>query len=312
MSICLLLSKDATLPAGIEGGLSLLSPSPTLLALDHDQDLDGVLKSLTDVKLLLVDLRHFAPPTDCDIPMVVLDDESSPPIPQPHPCILIPLRSAELSSLIQYLLNNGNGDGKFGEWNPLSFFLRVQREVLHDLNNQQTTIQGHLPLLADTCQGEEHEILKDIQGAAAHAARLIKRLEAMNPDAPCELNTIPLPPFLKTLSGISRRVLGRSVQVDVQYPEDDTAITADEALLSLCLLTGLDVCASAQHPCTLRTIPEGKRLHIRIQGSLSMDEVDTTLLTQLNQRLHPMGATVHVDHDGLDYTVKTAHPPPAS
>lgn len=306
MSICLLLSKDASLQSEIESGLSLLDPSPTLLSLDHDRDLIGVLDSLSDVKLLLVDRRYFTLPTRTDLPVVVLDHESSPPIPHPCPCILLPFRSAELTSLVQYFLNNGQEGKTVRGWNPLSFFLRVQREILHDLNNQQTTIQGHLPLLTDTCRGEEKEILTDIQRAAEHAAGLLKKLEAMNPDAAYEAGTLSVTPFLKTLSGIARRILGDSTPAEFQYPEEPAAVWADEALLSLCLLTGLDVFSSTRHSCTLQVKPAGTLFQFWILGSPSAGEIDASLLTHLNQRLHPMGAKVSFSAEGLCYTLKIA------
>lgn len=311
MALCLLLTGDASLPSEMESGLSLLPSPPTLLPVGRDQELEDVLKSVTDVQLLIVDLRYFMVPANTDVPVLVVDDESSPPIPQPHPCILLPIRSAELTSLITYLLNHPKGAGNVHGGNPLSFFLRVQREVLHDLNNRQTTIQGHLPLLTDTCLGDEKEILSDIRTAAEQAGKLLRILEAMNPDATCVPNPVSLVPFLKQLSALTRRVLSPLAQAEFQLPEDDIYMLADEALLTLCLLTGLDMLSSPHVPCRLHTQPEGSQLRIRVQTSDPIEAPGTAFLNQMNQRLHPMGAKVSVAENGLIFTLKTDTPLPA-
>lgn len=312
MALCLLLSKDAALQSGMERGLSRLSPPPTLLTLDHDQDLDTILESLSEVKLLMVDLRHFTPPSRQEIPVLLLEGESPSPLLHAHPCIQLPVRPAELSSLVHHLLTHSADSGTAGGWDRLSFFLRVQREILHDLNNRQTTLQGHLPLLADTCKGEEKEILSDICTAAEQSGRLLKVLEAMNPDAACVPDTVTLTPFLKKLSSLSRRIPPPTAKVDFHCPESEISILADEALLTLCLLNGIDVLSSPDGVCTLNTLQEEDLLRLQIRGTSAADKVDASLLHWMNQRLHPMGARVTGSDDGLVYTLKTVPSPPTS
>ncbi|MDA3874899.1 MAG: hypothetical protein PF795_13195, partial [Kiritimatiellae bacterium] len=103
----------------------------------------------------------------------------------------------------------------------------------------------------------------------------------------------------------------KSALAEFQYPDFDISIFADEAVLTICLLTGLDV-LSSQGPCTLNTQQEAAHLRMRIQQPSSIKEVDASLLTRINQRLHPMRAKVTAEENGLIYTLKTAHLPAAS
>lgn len=309
MALCLLLSKDESLSSEVEQALLRLSPPPSLITLDTDADLERMLESLREVELLIVDLRHFSVPPPLDLPILLLTEAPSPPAPEPHPCLQLPLRSGDVTSLAGHLIRNKGSSGTCGGREDFSFVARYLREILHDLNNRQTTLQGNLPLLADSCQGEEPQhILSDIRGAADQTERLLKFLEVLNPDTPCVADSLSLTDFLKTLSGLAKRILPESVHFEIENPDSDTLLLADGPLLTYCLLTLLNELSSSRSQLSLRIHPREHQLEIHIDSPTPIAKMEEPTLHRMNQRLQAMRARVRVDEPRLILTLHKDSP----
>src|SRR5690606_7631687 len=89
-----------------------------------------------------------------------------------------------LSFAIDTLLSGGSQASPSpdsSDFQQLGFIISLLHEVVHDLNNQFTTLRGNIPLLLEQYPDDDGS-LRDILHATERGTRLLHLLEVLDPD----------------------------------------------------------------------------------------------------------------------------------
>ncbi len=109
--------------------------------------------------------------------------------------------------------------------------------VAHDFNNLLTAILGQTSLmLDDRPEDDTREGLQDIQEAATHAADLTRQLLAFSRPQDQELRVLDLTDLVNGMTGMLRRVLRESIELQVRADVPVDPIEADETQLQQVIL----------------------------------------------------------------------------
>lgn len=179
MPVYLLLSSDPSLQAELESSLGGLQPKPTLIQSESWNGIRECIRSLRDVDALLVDADHFDIPGDYNGPILLLG--GSEHLRRAHPGIDRPFFPESLSFALEQLRLKPAETSDTASTASYQFLCKFLQEVVHDLNNQMTTLRGNLPLLEELYP-EESDTLSDIKQATDRSIQLLHHLEAVDPD----------------------------------------------------------------------------------------------------------------------------------
>lgn len=226
MPVALLLTLDP----GLERELDELWPGDVLLTLDSEEAVRRAVETLEDDGVLLVDTSCFPPPeVPGFLPICISGDPAAG-----LPFLERPLRRQELLSWISFL-EHGPARKASGGPSPIlpSPFAEFQRDTVHDLNNQLTTLQGNLILL----QEENNDpALEDMAVAAQHAIRLLQWMEWLGAgEFPAA--HFHVPEFLTQLLPLFDRLKNRHTEFTLQSTSPEIFLTLDpQKFLSLLLV----------------------------------------------------------------------------
>lgn len=110
--------------------------------------------------------------------------------------------------------------------------------IAHDFNNLLTAILGQTSLMLDDRPEDDdtREGLQDIQEAATHAADLTRQLLAFSRPQDQELRVLDLADLVNGMTGMLRRVLRESIELQVRADVPVDPIEADETQLQQVIL----------------------------------------------------------------------------
>ncbi|MGA0369122.1 MAG: hypothetical protein ACO3N7_06695 [Kiritimatiellia bacterium] len=179
MPVYLLLSSDASLQAELESSLGGLQPKPTLIQSDSWDGVREYMRSLRDVEALLVDANQFEIPGSHSGPILLLG--GSEHLRRVHPGIDRPFYPESLSFALEQLRLKSAEPSDPASAGAYEFLCNFLQLVVHDLNNQMTTLHGNLPFLEELIP-EEADTLSDMKRATERSIDLLRQLEAVDPD----------------------------------------------------------------------------------------------------------------------------------
>ena len=236
MALLLLLTTDPGLHHELNTGFSSLANPPTLIQVGSWEELASCRSSVRDVSGAIFDTRLFSEPDDFDLPAFSVGDTLHSALK--YPVLKFPLCAIELQrlyheifvacSMIPETANNSCGE-------EAEFIQRLIKEVAHDLNNQFTTLRGHIPLLIESCP-QESETLREMLDASERATRLIHLLEGVNSDTLPLPQTFKLPDLIKRFLKFAKKIQGCSIEAELRESDRDIQIQGDPELICFGLL----------------------------------------------------------------------------
>jgi len=314
-SLCIVLSKDDSLIGKLEEALVLLPAPPSLIPIREPSELEAALDTLEGVRLMIVDQRHFATPQVRGIPVLLLDMPPLNALPQ-APLLCFPIRPEEAAVQIHMSLTDTIPPPATtaGFPSPLeAFYQSYLREIIHDLNNRQTTLQGNLPLLEEGIP--DRDVLEDLRTAAEKTGRLIRQLEAMKDDQPTLPERVSSGEFLSDLNSFCRRIFDIP-GCDVKSTSADTGFFADPSQLLLMILQLLSWLQDPESTLTVQCASAGQRLEFVLDGgkphTQEAREDIPVLVSRLDSRLKGMGVTLNSTDTGLSLSCRAAPTSPSN
>jgi hypothetical protein len=227
MSAILLLSRDPGLEQELQSVLNLLQEPPLLLCCADLESLRAATQTLDDIRLIAVDFPCFAPPVDLPFPRLCLCSPDVPP-PQEEPALSRPLRVVDWQTC-WHLLTPSAGSRAAAEEALPPFACALLDEVLHDLNNQLTSLQGNL-----LCPVEE--TAADTDRSLERAAFLVALLQSLDPRNPSTPQPTSLSDFFRDL----HRMAAHLLEAPVEMPRNSPAAVRVAPAGLACLL--LEIC----------------------------------------------------------------------
>lgn len=257
MSLYLLLSTDTQLQTELEILLESASPAIPLVRAANREELSVYEASLQDIDAVLVDTDTFDPPDTCGLPLVLLGtpDNRNPPVP----CLPKPLPAdtpARLQSMLPDITPGASA-------NPArlpdpALMVRLLRELVHDINNQLTTLRGNLPLI-NPPDPEDRAAVSDMIHATDHAGQLVHAIEAWFPDCRPEPRMFLLGELTDPVTRLSGKMFSCGLENAVTDAQSLIQLSGDPALLSTCLLQCLPLLGADRFPVRLQTGQENTR-----------------------------------------------------
>lgn len=203
MRVALLLTLDPGLEREIEKAWS----GEILLTLDSVEAVSAALQTLETRPLLIVDSSCFPPPRTQEADILCIGEEIFPGFP----LLERPVRASELQSIAECVFAGAAGTAPSLTGVLPSPFSEFQRDTIHDLNNQFTTLQGNLLLLREDFKDPA---LDDMATASAKALKLIQWLEWLGEG---KFSSVPfeLSSFLMDLAPLLFRLRNRTTPFTV-------------------------------------------------------------------------------------------------
>ncbi|MDF3127695.1 hypothetical protein P0Y35_00655 [Kiritimatiellaeota bacterium B1221] len=235
MPFLILISPEENLKVEVEGCLGALSPRPTLMRVDSFPEFDLCLESLSDVKAVLLDVAAFAPPANFPLPLLLLGPAENT---AGYPSVNRPLYPESLSFAIDELLSTPiqpPADTNDTASAQLAFVSALLHEVIHDLNNQFTTLRGNIPFLMEEYPNDDGS-LKDIFHATERGAALLHLLEGLDPDTRPDPESFLYESLLKDFHHFGMKMVPVLTMQDPSPAIKLTALRGDPLLLCQLLL----------------------------------------------------------------------------
>ncbi len=205
MAFLVLISPEENLKAEVEGCLGGFTQRPTLMRVDSFSEFELCLESLSDVKAVLLDVAAFPPPENFKLPLLLIGRVED----ARYPSLNRPLYPESLSMAIDELLsaqNQAPKDGVGDIQGKMDFVSSLLHEVIHDLNNQFTTLRGNIPFLMEEYPDDDGS-LKDIYHATERGACLLHLLEGLDPDTRPDPGIFPYESLLKDLQHFGMKMV---------------------------------------------------------------------------------------------------------
>lgn len=224
--VVLLLSFDPAL----ESELASLLEDGSLLNMSSPGDVADTVRHLDGSPVLLVDTLCFSP-ADCpEMSAVICVGEDITP---GYPLLERPVREKELRALLQASSCSRQNDAASGGIPLPSPFARFQRDAVHDIKNQLTTLQGNLLLLEEDL---EPAVMQDMTHAAEEALAHVEWLGLLAAEeGPTE--SISLKNLLEPLLPFFHRIRRRECMFTLAGEAPEVRVAADpRQLLALLLI----------------------------------------------------------------------------
>ncbi len=224
--VVLLLSFDPAL----ERELTSLLGEGSLLSVSSPAEVSETLCHLDGSPVLLMDTLCFSP-ADCpDIPTVICVGEDITP---GYPLLERPVREKELRALLLAASSSRQDGGTSGDTPLPSPFDQFQRDAVHDIKNQLTTLQGNLILLEEDL---EPEVMQDMTHAAEAALAHVEWLGllAVKEDS---TESVSLRTLLEELLPFFYRIRQRKCTFTLAPEAPDALVHTDPKHVLVLLLT---------------------------------------------------------------------------
>jgi hypothetical protein len=276
MSVYLLLSTDAQLQIELEILLETGSSGRTLVRASGWEEVAVYQESLQDIDAILIDRDSFEIPEYSPLPFILLgrhrqdENRNLPTLPKPLP--------ADTASQLPQLLPEikGCGNSSPAARSDTAFMLSMLRELVHDLNNQFTTLRGNLPLI-ESPHPEDQAAIADMIHATENANRLVHMIEAWFPDNRPEYRIFPLSELLRDFSHFANKLYSPGIDCALSASETKILISGDPALLCGYWLQCLPLLGSEHAPLRIELGHESPR-DLELHFSSSSPSSDLTAL----------------------------------
>lgn len=274
MSLYLLLSTDAQLETELEILLETGSYGMTLVRASAWDEIAAYQESLQDIDAILLDLDTFNIPEHSPLPLILLGstptggNENFPSIPKPLP--------ADTASQLRQRLPSIKNSSKISDAasHDQKFVIGLLRELVHDLNNQFTTLRGNLPLI-NTPEPEDKAAVADMIQATENANRLVHIIEAWFPDARPEHRIFPLADLVHDFTHFANKLYAPGIQCVFDTPPSPILISGDPALLCGYLLHCLPFIGDQHSPLRIELGHESSRdLELVLSGDQSPPDLN--------------------------------------
>lgn len=225
MRVALLLTLDP----GLEREVEKAWGEEVCISLSSESEIGPALDSLEHSgALFLVDTTCFPPPSGLDLPVICIGEEAF----AGFPLLERPLRSKELFALADALKGSQGASPELTGILP-SPFAEFQRDAIHDLNNQFTTLQGNLMLLEEEINDPG---MKDMLEAAKKSQQLIQWLEWLG-EGEFSAKRLCLDELLTNLLPFFHRLSDRKTIFSLTPGETPTFVQVDpQRILALLLV----------------------------------------------------------------------------
>ena len=274
MPIILILTSDPSLEPEVEACLD----GELTLAVDSLEGIEAARANFDSRPILLVDTTSFAPTTRIDADLLCVGGSA----PDGIPLLERPLRKRELSSWITCLSQGGSTHDSAHQLLP-SPFAEFQRDAVHDLNNQFTTLQGNLMLMADE---SDDPALEDMTHATAKAIQIVEWLEWMGAGE-FSAQAFDLQKLIDDFAPMFFRLRGRTV-FEAAPSGQELFVRKDPQRLLALLIVMVDAMPGQPQSCTLSCGTLGEKAFIRCEDTgpstppLELPEITNTWLSALN------------------------------
>jgi hypothetical protein len=285
MQVLLLLTLDP----GLEREIEKAWEDATLIPLDSPESVLASLSTLESRPIVLVDTTCFPVPEKMDADIICLGEEVFPGLP----LLERPVRAKELRSLASMMaISTGSGTSSLDGILP-SPFAEFQRDAIHDLNNQFTTLQGNLMLLQEEMKDPA---LDDMADAATKALELIHWLEWLGDGEFASERIDPLS-FITALAPLFFRLRQRKTvfEVNASDPAPLPLHVNPQKLLAL-LLVLVHRIPGEPEQCTVQITESDRKPSIRCSWpdhseELLLPDIVTSWCTGLRARLTTSSAS---------------------
>lgn len=300
MSLLLLFSPDDALRRDLEARLPEAGLSGhTFLHFPGEEDLRTCLRTLGDIRLVFIDLRHLDPPPGLACPVLGLCDADAPPT-EDLPRLSLPLRTVELRSLVRCLTDT-TASLTPGERFDFQRHLSLQRfhsGLAHDLNNRLTTLSGYLIMLTEDVP-EEAEALTEMRRAAEEASDLIRLIQSFRKRDFYPPHAVDAAAVLDVVGDLAGRLLGSGTRLGLKLPEPPAMLHADEAALETLALTLLSWFSGFRGTLTLELRRDQADWVLELAGPDRLPESAAERIREesraLRDMLAPMEARLEID-----------------
>lgn len=238
MPILLILTLDPTLEPEVESCLD----GELVLAVDSLEAVRAARANLDARPVLLVDTQSFQPPASVDADVICIGAHALEGVP----LLERPLRKGEMVSWISTLSKGAASHDASHQLLP-SPFSEFQRDAVHDLNNQFTTLQGNLMLLADE---SDDPAFNDMTAATAKAIQIVSWMEWLGAGE-FTAKLFDLQNLLHDFAPMFFRLRGRTTTFDVLPSGEDVSVRKDPQRLLALLIVLIDALPGKPERCNL-------------------------------------------------------------
>lgn len=278
MQVLLLLTIDPGLEREVEVTLEELSCIPV----GSLEEATSMAKQFDPSPVLLVDTTTFPPPQDSAFKAVLCVGEEICP---GFPLVERPLRPKEVQALLK-LSTRSISDRNSGGSTALlpSPYGEFQRDAVHDLKNQLTTILGNLMLFQEEIDGQG---IEDMTLASNKALQLTEWLEVFG-SGDFSTQDIDLHELIQDLLPFFHRLVDRKVTFTLHDEKPSCVLHADLRSLLALILNLVQAIPREQQTC-LFSLPSTEK-GVRVVCSWDKTEQEMTC----PEGLKPLAATCNV------------------
>jgi signal transduction histidine kinase len=231
-------------------------PDFRILTVGSSDELASALQHLGESPVLLVDTDCFPlPEHPRDVTVICLGSAGA----AGYPLLEKPLRAGELSALLQMRIPEPPAPYRDTASALHSVAARFQRDAVHDIKNQLTTVQGNLLLLTEEI---ENQVLQDMTDASERALELVDWLGQLVKDEPGNSST-DLVQLLNLLTPFFHRICERKTTFTLHSGSPPIETTAYPGTLLRLLLHLMDQLPGPPDTCQLEVVPHPDAAIIR-------------------------------------------------
>lgn len=261
MPILLILSLDPSLEREVETCLE----DALVLSLESPDAVQSARSTLDHRPVLFVDTDSFQPPTGLDADICCIGSAG----PAGLPLLERPLREMELRSMIAFLSQEGGSASPASHQLLPSPFAEFQRDAVHDLNNQFTTLQGNLMLL---CDESDDPSLADLSVATQKAIQIVQWMEWLGAGE-FSAQTFDLHALLVDFAPMFFRLRGRTTRFEVVSTDAGLSMRKDPQRLIALLIVLIDALPGSPEICELSSGTLEGSLYLRCSSKGPAPEV---------------------------------------